>query len=64
MQRRVWIHLDKDNPAILEPLRNGKPLWHGDSLDGTEEVVERPDLLPDILECVPGEKRVDPFHPI
>jgi hypothetical protein len=49
---RVWIHLDKNNATVLQPLRNGKPLWHGESLDGTEEVVERPDFLPFILDAV------------
>jgi hypothetical protein len=56
----VWITLDKNDPKIFELLLdNGQP-YHGgiEKLTGTEKAIERPKLLPFILDAVSGKKRI------
>ncbi len=62
---KVWVILEEDKLRILQPVRkdNGKPLDDGGYiLTGKEEVIERDDLVEDLLTAVSGKKTFSEIH--
>jgi hypothetical protein len=52
----VWISLDEDIPRVFQLVNENREPVYG-SLTGKEQVIDRPDLLPDILEAVSTPQR-------
>jgi hypothetical protein len=51
----VWVTLDTHDPqAFMLMKEDGEAITFDDDLTGQEKVMERPDLLPHILEAVSG----------
>jgi hypothetical protein len=49
----VWFVLDKENPTIYQLIKNnGEAVVGEDIIRGDERVIERPELLPTILDIV------------
>jgi hypothetical protein len=51
----VWISID-DDPRVFQLVNGNREPVYG-SLTGKEQVIERPDLLPDILEAISAQRK-------
>lgn len=59
LDTHVWISLDEDIPKVFQLVNeNGEPVNNDyASLTGKEQVIERQDLLPDIVETVSAQRK-------